>query len=512
MSAGYRPLSISNLLHSAARHNPAKVAISCETRSLTFFELSDRIEKVRQAISRYALAKGQAVALYSPNDLRYVELVAGLSAAGHPVVTINPGATEFELNSILEDSGSGVLFFAAELASKALAPNPPGLLARIKLDDEYEMWRDDRAHDRSRRAMAPVVTETDTFAISYTSGTTGRPKGVMISHRSRALTFAAMAAVYGCYTASDSALCLAPMSHGGGLAFALAPLVFGGHIQVLRRFDVEETLHQLARPAITSVFMVPTHFHALFQSAREPRAVSEWAHLKAIISNAAPLPFATKKEIVAQFGEGKLHECYGSTEAGIVSNLAPPDQIRKPHSVGLPFPYTEIAITDADGQDVSEGEIGEIWSRSPYLFNGYHGLPDDTMTAIRDGWCSAGDLGRIDHEGHLFIEGRKKDMVISGGVNIYPREIEECLATHADVADVAVVGAPDPKWGERVVAFITSRGGGVDAEALSRHCKQRLSAAKCPKEFIEVVEIPRNPTGKVLKRVLRDRFVERTTR
>ena len=314
-----------------------------------------------------------------------------------------------------------------------------------------------------------------------------------------------MAAEYGCYGPDDTALCLAPMFHGAGLAFALAPIFFGGTAYLMSQFDPEATLALLRDSDATNVFMVPTHFHAIFALPAETLEGYEFPQLKTIISNAAPLPQSTKAQIVEYFGAGKLFECYGSTEAGIVSNLRPRDQLRKTQCVGQAFACTDIQLLDDEGQPVEQGELGEIFTRSPYIFNGYWEQDETTKASMRGEWFSAGDLGRFDADGYLYIEGRKKDMIISGGINVYPREIEELLHTHPSVAEAAIVGLPDDRWGERVVAFVvTEPNQESDEQALLDFCAQGLTKHKVPKQVVFIDQIPRNPSGKILKRVLRD--------
>jgi long-chain acyl-CoA synthetase len=351
-----------------------------------------------------------------------------------------------------------------------------------------------------------LVSDESSFAISYTSGTTGQPKGIMLSHRSRALSFLAAAAEYGCYGPEDHAIAVAPLYHGGGFVFGVAPLFTGGCCTILSSFDPERLLHYLEVTHATNIFVVPTHVSAVFALPSTTLNRHRFPALKTIISNAAPLPQSAKEQMVAYFGEGILYECYGSTEAGIVTNIRPTDILRKPDSVGQPFPCTEIAILDNDGQPVPAGDKGHVYSRSPYLFNGYWNKPDETAQVWRNGWVTAGDLGRQDEDGFLYIEGRAKDMIITGGINVYPKEIENVLTTFAGISEAAVVGIPDAHWGERVVAFLVSDQSEPDLAALGTHCKAQLSNFKIPKEYRIVDDLPRNPTGKLLRRVLREQF------
>jgi long-chain acyl-CoA synthetase len=213
-----------------------------------------------------------------------------------------------------------------------------------------------------------------------------------------------------------------------------------------------------------------------------------------------------KETLVEFFGPGLLHETYGSTEAGIVTNLRPADQLRKQQCVGQPIACTRVKVLDPEGGLCKPDEVGELYSSSPYLFNGYWNRPEETADAFHDGWVTVGDMARRDEEGHIYIVDRKKDMVISGGVNIYPREVEEVLLTHPDIEDVAVIGVPDEKWGEHLKAFIVTRAdAALDTQEVIGFCDGRISGMKIPKDIEFIDQVPRNPTGKVLKTALRQR-------
>lgn len=220
--------------------------------------------------------------------------------------------------------------------------------------------------------IEPALEETDGFALVYTSGTTGQPKGPLLSHRSRAMTFYGMAMEYGCFGPEDRQLSMAPMAHGAGFVFTMAPLFFGGYVEVLPKFDPEHVLHSLSRGAFTGTFMVPTHYQAIFALEKPvlERHRGGAPALRTMISNASALPQALKEKIVAYFGEGRLHEAYGFTEGGVVTNLRPRDQLRKIQCVGTLFACTSIRLIDEEGAEVAPGEVGELHSRSPFLFNG----------------------------------------------------------------------------------------------------------------------------------------------
>ena len=340
----------------------------------------------------------------------------------------------------------------------------------------------------------------------YTSGTTGKPRGVVLPHRARVQVGFCMASEYGCYGPDDRFLAITPMFHGAGYSFAHASVFFGGTCEILPGFEPETTLRALSQSGATGTFMVPTLFNAIFALGQP--VLDRWRGipLRALMSNAAPLPQRTKEVIIDYFGDGLLHELYGSTEGGIVTNLRPKDQLRKAQCVGHPFMLNEVKLLDDDGEPVSRGQVGELFNRSPCLFLGYWDNPAATAASMRDGWFSAGDLAWQDEDGCYYIVDRKKDMYISGGVNVFPREVEELLFRLPGVQEAAVVGVPDPYWGETGKAFLVMRpGDAIAPDAVIAACKERLAGYKVPRHVAFVDSLPRNAAGKVLKTDLRQR-------
>jgi long-chain acyl-CoA synthetase len=501
-TSAYRPLLLSSGLHASAGRTPGKTALLCDGAARSYAELSERVRRVAGAARAAGLAFGDRVAVVAPNCIEYPELVCGLSDAGGVVATLSPRLTAREVAEACDDCGARFVVAHPAAADTVAAARFRTVERVIALGDEYEAWI------AAASPTAPLVglDETDPFTLVYSSGTTGKPKGIVISHRSRVLTFHGMAMEYGCYGPDDLQLGIAPMAHGAGFAFIMASLYFGGTVDVLPKFDPELVLRKLGSAPFTGVFMVPAHFHAIF-GAEKPvleRWRGSFGALRTIMSNASALPYATKQHIVGYWGEGLLHETYGSTEAGVVTNLRPADQLSRRASVGRAFALNEIRLLDDDGREVAPGEIGELYSRSPYLFEGYFGRPEETAACMRDGWVSAGDLARQDEDGYFYIVDRKKDMVITGGYNVYPREIEEQLHQHPEVLEAAVIGVPDERWGEALVAFVVPRAqGGAAAGELERHCRERLAGYKVPKRFLHAGALPRNAGGKVLKNELR---------
>ena len=505
LPAGFRHVTMASGIRSSVARAPDKPALICAGRSLTFAQLADRIGRVG-ALARHGLGlqAGQVAAIVAGNCLEYIEIVDGLAEAGIPVATPNPRQTAAELGFILQDCGATVAFVSPDCEALLRGADCPALARIIVIGAEYEALL---AQARPDPGLSPAA-EWDAFAIPYTSGTTGRPRGVVLPHRSRALVGFCMASEYGCYGPDDRFLAVTPLFHGAGYSFAHASVFFGGTCEILTRADPEVILERLCHGGITGgitgTFLVPTIFHAMF--ALEPRLLDRFRNtsLRALMSNAAPLPQRTKELIVDYFGDDVLHELYGSTEGGIVCNLRPRDQLRKQSCVGHAFTMNEVKLLDPDGNPVKPGETGELFNRSPCLFLGYWNNPEASQAALRDGWFSAGDLARQDEDGCYYIVDRKKDMFISGGVNVYPRDIEECLFRYPGVCDAAVIGVPDAYWGEVGKAFlVTADGASIEADAVIAWCKEKLAGYKVPRHVTVVEALPRNAAGKVLKTALR---------
>jgi long-chain acyl-CoA synthetase len=485
-------LTLARGIRAAAARWPGRTAIEMGGAQLSYRELAGQLARIGHAAAGLGLLPGQRVALVSGNRLDYAAIVAGLAEAGLIVATLSDRLTEIELAGIFADCSPRLVLGdaagPAEAAAYALG------LAFIDLESRWPALLA-AASDAPFKGCA---TETEGFALAYTSGTTGAPKGVLLTHRSRSLTFLGMAAEYGCFGAADRFLLLTPMSHGAGFVFGVAPLLFGGTSVIMETGDPERIAGRLAEPDLSGVFMVPTQIARL--ASLPEAAMRRGSGLKAIISNASALAQPLKAMMIERMGAGLLHETYGSTEAGIVTNIRPDELLERPGSVGTPFPLIELSLRDETGGEVAEDEPGELFVRGPYAFAGYWNAPDATAEAIVDGWVTVGDMATRDRDGFFTIIDRKKDMVISGGLNVYPREVERVLADVPGVRDVAVVGVPDAEWGERLQAFVV---GVATTDALRAAARASLAPHKVPKDFSFMDELPRGPTGKVLKRTLR---------
>lgn len=499
-------LNIAHGIREFARATPAGVAVIDGGRQLTFAEVDDRSSRLACALLAGGLLPGQPVAVLSPNRLEFVEIAAGIAKAGLVMVPLNPRGTAGEHSYVLEHSGARVL-----IADDSLLQAAAGLgqmLDRMLVLGEdgpggsqpYERVIS-QAHARDPRASPP---ERDPFCIMYTSGTTGTPKGVLLSHRSRVLTMYWGGLDWGVGPGRRTAA-IAPMALGAGFCFAYMGPFLGGTTVMMRRWDAAEFLLMAERHRLQSVFLVPTHAYGIREVTLNPGAQLDLSSLQTLYFNAAALPVPLKKWVIEAFPQAGIHEIYGSTEASVVTALRPDRALDRAGSVGHPWFATEVKLAGDDGQPVPAGEPGELFSRSPLLMNGYRNDAEATAAALTaDGWCTAGDLAVADDEGFLYIVDRKKDMIISGGQNIYPRELENVILELGGVADVAVTGVPDEQWGERVCAHVVlAPGAAPDPAALEAQARQRLAGYKVPREWRFVSSLPRNANGKVMKNLLR---------
>jgi len=501
---GGAPLNIANGISEFALAQPNAAAVIDGDRRWTYAELDVRANQVAHLIGGLGLAPKTPVAVLLGNRGEYMEVAAGLARAGHPFVPLNPRMSASEVDYIMGHSEAQALILDDALSGIA-AGSVEGLHTVFSIDgttlgSDYEAALADQPMHRPD----VVVAETDPFCIAYTSGTTGKPKGVLISHRSRTLQFYTSSIEWGLGTGRTS-IAVAPMYHGAGFLFGYTPVAMGGTVAMLRRWDPAELLEMIGKVKAQSIFLVPTHAQMIRSLGPEKLAEFDLSSLDTIYFNAAALPVALKEWVMEFFSGVDIHELYGSTEGGIVTNLRPVDARRKAGSVGHPWYMTEVRVVDDEGKAVPPGTPGELFSRSPFLMNGY--LKDDAATAectTDDGFLTCGDIVVVDDEGFISIVDRKKDMIISGGVNVYPRDVEEQIVTHEAVVEAAVIGTPDEKWGESVVAYVVLKPGQtLHLEDLDEHLRDRLAAYKIPRDVRAIEALPRNASGKVLKTDLR---------
>jgi long-chain acyl-CoA synthetase len=489
--------------HAAAR--PDHVAIRAGDRELTYAELDERSNRLAQALLAAGVGPGTRVAHLDRTAPEVIELLFAVSKIGAVLVPMNWRLARPELAAILADARAALLVAGEGYADVARELDPPRL---VLAGDEYERWL--AAHD----AVDPGGRgdRDDVVVQMYTSGTTGVPKGVLTTHRN--LTAAAETSPYWRFDADTVSLTPLPMFHIGGIGWVYLGLWNGATTIVVRDFDAASVLDLLEGQRVTNAVLVPTMLQLL---CSVPGAADrDFSGLRSIAYGASPITTPVLKAALRTF-RCALYGIYGLTEStGGVMQLDPedhdPDGPREHllRSAGKPLPWVELRVVDPDtGDDCPPRAVGEVWLRAPNVMRGYHERPDETAAALtEDGWLRTGDGGYLDEEGYLFLTDRIKDMIVSGGENVYPIEVEEALAQHPDVVDVAVIGVPDERWGETVKAVVIARAGAdPDPDDLIAFARERLAGYKLPRSIEFVDELPRTASGKVLKRELRKRYV-----
>jgi fatty-acyl-CoA synthase len=521
-------LNLSEWVATHARVQPHKSAVRDSRRTLDYAQWDGRASQLARALRGLGLQRGDRVALLAYNRLEWLEIYVALARAGLVAVPINFRLASPEVAYIVQHSEAGALIVQDALLHQVQAVRdeldvPAHRFIRLADSDAPAPagWQDYESLMAAAQAAAPAPGEDDTvavppeapFALMYTSGTTGRPKGAIRSHSGNALIAAATALEFG-LTRDDTGLLVMPLCHANSLYFGVTFAMLGATIVVddRARFDPAALLAQLARERITFTSLVPTHYIMMLDLPEPVKAAHDLRAVGKLLISSAPARQETKRAIMQLFPNGRLFELYGSTEAGWVTILRPQEQLTHLGSVGREWAGSgAIRLLDEDGQEVPDGEVGELYSRTAYVFDGYWKNPDKTREAFRGAWCSVGDMARRDPEGFIHLVDRKSNMIISGGENIYPSEVEALLAAHPGVQDVAVVGLPDAKWGEAVHAVIVPRPGQVlDATDLDAWCRPRIAGYKRPRgyHFIAESQMPRTATGKIQHRRLREQMLQ----
>lgn len=504
MTTSENPPKMPHILDVHALMRPTKVALICGERTLTYAEWNVRARRVAHALSGLGVRAGDRVAVMAHNSLELLEITSGLTKLSAMTVQLNYRLRASEVAYILNDCGAKAVLAGPDLvevveeARASVAHEVHWITIGREVPEHWLQYED------LLQNASDEIFEGETglgSAISYTSGTTGKPKG---AYRRGGVPAGDVLQLVRAFelVETDVHLLAGPHYHSAPSVFASLHALLGATIVVQPKYDAVEALQLIERHKITTTFMAPTLLQRLCDVPEDIFARYNVSSLRSIILGGAPCPYVLKVRAIERLGPC-LWEFYGATETAVVTLLRPEDQLRKPGSCGQVGPAQEIRLLDADGHEVPDGQPGEMWARNPWLAE-YYNKPEATANNMRNGFFSVGDIAYRDEEGYYFICDRKIDMIISGGVNIYPAEIEAALTGHPAVADVAVIGIPHEQWGESVLAVVELRAGmSATSDELIAFCAEHLADYKKPRRVDFVVELPRNPAGKLLKTAIR---------
>ena len=498
-----------------ARTRPDDPAVTYGDRTWTWAQLLDRVHRVSAGLVAAGVGHGERVAFLDKNHPACVEVTLGASAIGAAHAIINWRLAGDELDYTINDSGARVLFVGADLmpaievirerlttVERIIVVTPDG-----SPDDEYERW----LSEQEPMGRLDSVEPNDVCLIMYSSGTTGRPKGVMLTHRNLA-AHTDNAHEGWTFESGDKCLVAMPLFHVGGTSYIMFALHDGIH-SIMTREPEPQALAAAIMAGATHAFLVPAVAAGIL--AAGPDAIALFSKLRLFTYGASPMPPPVLRAAQEAWPDTQFLQVYGMTEmAGVITHLLPeahddPDHPERLLSAGTVLPGAELRVVDpATLRDVEPGASGELWFRSEQCMPGFLNKPDATAEVIvDDGWLRSGDIGRVDDGGYVFVEDRLKDMIITGGENVYSPEVERVLAEHPSVAETAVIGVPDDTWGETVKAVVALKPGESASPAeISEYCRENLAHYKCPTSVDIVETLPRNPTGKILKRELRKAY------
>lgn len=504
-------MNVGYLITRSSHYFPERTAFVIDGQAISYRNLNRRINKLANALLSLGLKKAERVGLLFHNSLAYLESYLALYKAGLVWLRLNARLHPSEVKAMIQDSGAQVLIHGPEFveAVEKISPEVRWLIKKGKgPGKEYE----DFIQKGSEEEPKVDVTLDDLSDFWYTSGTTGAPKGIMLTHRNiLTCTQLLLCDVYD-ISHEDKLLTVGALSHAGSVRI-LPFLVRGATNYLHSHFDPVKAFKEIQESRITDLSTVPTLLIALMDHPERPRF--NFTSLKRITYAGSPMPVERIKEALSLFGP-VLDQSYGQAESIItITHLSrkehivngDPDRERRLASVGREYPGVQVKVVDDNDQPLRPGEIGEVITRSDLLMRGYWNQPDKTEEALRGGWLHTGDIGYLDEGGYLFLVDRKHDMIITGGLNVYPREVEEILSAHPAVAQVAVFGTTDSFWGEAITAAVVARKGmKVTVEELMEFSKERLAGYKRPKKIYFLEDLPKNLYGKVMRKELKKQF------
>jgi long-chain acyl-CoA synthetase len=502
--------TVADITRHHAQARPDRVALRFEGDTITYAELDRRANQVAQGLVAAGIGPGTRIAILAKNCAAFFELWFGAAKIGAVMVPVNFRLAPPEIAFVIKDAQAALLFVGADFypVVEKVAGELDSVREIIALDGKHAAWRDYRGWLARQQTQDPhlPVAGSDCAIQMYTSGTTGHPKGAQLSHDNLLTLLPGALEQWGNWHEGDVNLVCMPLFHIGGSGWALVGLYRGVENVLTRDFDPSAILRVIEQQRITKAIFVPAMLLFLLQAPQAPD--TDFSSLELIVYGASPAPLDLIRRALEVFGCG-LAQVYGLTETtGAITYLPPEDHgehaVERMKSCGKPMTGVEIKVVDAAGKVLPPGEVGEVVCRTPQVMLGYWNLDAATRHAIRDGWFHSGDAGYMDEDGYLYIYDRVKDMIVSGGENIYPAEVESALFGHPAIADVAVIGVPDEQWGEAVKAIVVKKSeAAVSVAELIAYARERIAGYKVPRSVDFVAALPRNPSGKILKRELR---------
>jgi acyl-CoA synthetase (AMP-forming)/AMP-acid ligase II len=472
------------------------------------------VNKLVHGLRAAGVEQGDRLVWCGPNSLEVIAVIHAARKAGLVAVPLSYRFNTDEMQYVIDNSDATLVIADAEYAplvdaARDRLPNVRAYVgfvateAAAELPDGWLAWADVIDGQPRDEPSAPDASSVGAQML-YTSGTTGKPKGALRTTTNREIVLALLGDL-GLQFGNEVHITTGPMYHSGPLAFVAINHTLGAPVIVLRRFDPVAWLAAVKLHRATNTFSAPTQLKRVVSLPDDELAKADLSSMRCLIANAAPVPYALKQEIIEKLGAGFLFEVYGSTELGIITVLKPADQLRKPGSCGKPYGGIEFRIVKEDGELAGPRENGELFMSTGLAMDGYHRTSEQLNEYEEGRWKSVGDIAYADEEGYLYICDRKKDMIISGGVNIYPAEIEAVIYEHPDVLDVAIFGIPDDEWGESVYCVVQAKTqGALSLDDLETFVSARVAGYKRPRGYELRDELPRTDAGKLLKRVLRD--------
>lgn len=506
--------TMGGMLRWQAVNRPDTTAVVCGPRRLSWAQLNKRTNQLANGLLGLGLRPGDRVAVLLGNCAEYIEIYQAMAKSRLTAVPVNTALTASEVSFQLTDSGACALIYDPARASVVEQLDRAGQLTiertrRIQLAGTGPGSYEALLADAGDADPALVADRADYFYQGYTSGTTGQPKGCLqrhgafVEHYKRSLT------VYG-HNCDDVMLIPGPLFHEAPILFSLAQLFFGGRVVILPAFSAEAALEAIATERCTVVgFAVPTMLDRITTCT----GAYDVCSVRSIITAGAPLPEGTRQATLDRFPDTELHEFYGATELGLITDVEHRAHQGKGATTGRVFPGVNVVVLDDQDEPLAPGEIGQVFI-TPVMMDGYHNRPDATAADTREfggvRWFTLGDLGRVDDEGFLYLIDRKSSMIITGGENVYPAEVEAVLQEHPAIDEIAVIGRPDERWGEAVTAVIVSNATAPTPEEIRAFCADRLAGYKIPKNVLTVTAIPHTSSGKIQRHALRKQLDRQT--